>query len=188
MPVAPVHRSLPPSMRSTVTVSLSGMRLALDVHEGQGLPPQNHNGVLLREILDQVAEFSKSPKAWGGNLSWQLTTHRSNACVQGVVPLLVGGAAKSGFQARLSARTDMTEREVYAQLELWCPEIEKYLHFDKVGWRPIRPHTNPPAAPAGLRGRTLLDRQYPFLLNRRLGIPGLLQTVTLVAEPLPDAL
>ena len=35
-------------MRSTVTVSLSGMRLALDVHKSQCLPPQNHNGVVTR--------------------------------------------------------------------------------------------------------------------------------------------
>jgi hypothetical protein len=141
-----------------------------------------------REVLDRVAEFSQSRKAWGGNLSWRSTTHRSNAYVQAVIPLFIGGAAKSGFQARLSARTDMAERDVYAQLELWCPEIEKYLHFDRVEWKPIRPHSNPQTAPAGLRGRILMDRQYPFLLNRRLGIPGLLQAVTLVAKPLPDGL
>jgi hypothetical protein len=87
---------------------------------------------LEREILDRVAEFSQSRKVWGGNPSWRPAAHRSNACVQAVVPLFVGGAAKSGFQMRLSARTDMAERDVYAQLELWCPEIEKYLHFDKV--------------------------------------------------------
>jgi hypothetical protein len=94
----------------------------------------------------------------------------------------------SGLQARLCARTDLPERDVYAQLELWCPEIEKNLHFDKAEWRPLRPHTNPPSAGVRLRGLTLIDRQHRFDVNRRLGIPGLLQTVPLIGESLPEGM
>jgi hypothetical protein len=142
---------------------------------------------LEREILDRVAEFVQSPKSWAGTLSWRpAARHRSNSCLELVAPLLVGGVAKSGFQARLNARSDMAERDVHAQLELWCPEIEKYLHFERAEWRPIRPHTNPPTAPAGLRARILQDRHHPYSLNRRLGIPALLQTVTLIGKPMPE--
>jgi hypothetical protein len=82
----------------------------------------------------------------------------------------------------------MPDQELYGQLELWAPEIEKYLHFERVAVKPIRPHTNTPTAPAGLRGVTLFDRRYPFSLNRRLGIPCLLQTVPSIAQPAPPGI
>jgi hypothetical protein len=58
---------------------------------------------------------------------------------RGCAPILIGGASRSGLQVRLNARTDMPDRDVYAQFELWCPEIERYLHFERAEWRPIRP-------------------------------------------------
>jgi hypothetical protein len=144
---------------------------------------------LEREILDRVATLANSRKCWGGTLIWrQAPRHRSNTSLQLVAPLLVGGVAQSGFQARFNARADLPEGDVDAQLELWCPEIEGFLHFERLEWRPIRPHTNPQNAPAGLRGRCLADRHYPFSLNRRLGIQALLQTVTLIGRPLPNDL
>jgi hypothetical protein len=42
--------------------------------------------------------------------------------------------------------------------------------------------------PKSLRGRTLQDRYFPQRLNRKLGIQVLLQSVALIAEPLPDGL
>ena len=79
----------------------------------------------------------------------------------------------------------MPGQDVYAQLEIWCPEIERYLHFERIEWKPNRPHTNPFTAPAGLKGKQLLDRHHPFTLNRRLGIPALLQAVPLIGIDLP---
>jgi hypothetical protein len=80
----------------------------------------------------------------------------------------------------------MPDGDVYAQIELWCPEIERFLHFERAEWKPIRPHTNPFRAPKNLRGRILQDRHFPYSLNRKLGIPSLLQTVTLIGQPIPE--
>jgi hypothetical protein len=147
------------------------------------------NPNLEREILERVAEFAHASKGFGGRLSWRSAPrHRSNTCLELVAPLLVDGASRDGFQARLNARSDVPDGDVYAQLELWCPEIERYLHFERAEWRPLRRHTNPLTAPARLRGRNLEDRHFPYSLNRRLGIRALLQTVTLVGQPLPDGL
>ena len=111
------------------------------------------------------------------------------APVEYVFGVGTGGAVRSGFQARLNARSDMPNCDVHAQLESWCPEIERYLHFERAEWRPNRPHTNPQNAPAGLRGKLLHDRHHSFRLNRRLGISALLQTVPpLIGEPLPHGL
>ena len=40
----------------------------------------------------------------------------------------------------------------------------------------------------GAGGKLLQDRHHPLRLNRRLGISALLQTVTLIGEPLPPGL
>jgi hypothetical protein len=142
-----------------------------------------------RAILDRVQDYVAVDKDWGGILAWRDgPKHRSNTCLELVVPILVGGAVSSGFQARLNARSDMPQCDVHAQLESWCPEIERYLHFERAEWRPNRPHTNPQTAPAGLRGKLLHDRHHPFRVNRRLGISALLQTVALIGEPLPPSL
>jgi hypothetical protein len=142
-----------------------------------------------RAILDRVQEYAGADKTWGGSLAWRdCPSHRSNTCLELVAPILIGGASRSGFQARLNARSDMPQCDVHAQLELWCPEIERYLHFERAEWRPNRPHSNPQSAPTGLRGNLLQDRHHPLRLNRRLGISALLQTVTLIGEPLPPGL
>lgn len=144
---------------------------------------------LERDILDRVAGAVAATKTIGGLPAWSpAPSHRSNHCLELVIPLLIDGLSVSGLQARLNARADMAERDVYAQMELWCPEIERFLHFERVEWRPNRPHTNPFTAPANLRGKRLLDRHHPFRENRRLGIPGLLQTAPLIGVELPDRL
>jgi hypothetical protein len=70
-------------------------------------------------ILDRVTEVVQSPKTWGGALSWRSAPrHRSNSCLELVAAILIGGVSRSGLQVRLNARTDMPDRDVYAQLEL----------------------------------------------------------------------
>jgi hypothetical protein len=141
---------------------------------------------LERDILDRVAIATAADKAFAGSPSWHYApTHRSHHCLEMVAPLLIEGVSISGLQARLNARSDLPEMDVHAQLELWCPEIERYLHFERMEWKPNRPHTNPFTAPAGLKGKRLTDRHHSFTLNRRLGIPGLLQTVPLIGIDLP---
>jgi hypothetical protein len=143
---------------------------------------------LEQEILERIAQLSRAPKSIFRRPQWKSVRYRSPAAIELVTPLAIEGAVVSGLQARLTARSDMPDRDLYAQLENWCPQIEKYLHFDRVEWRPVRPHTNPPTSPARVRGLTLWDRRLPFSLNRRLGIPRLLQIVTLIAEPISPEL
>jgi hypothetical protein len=143
---------------------------------------------LENELLERVAQISNASKALAGGAGWRPVRNRTPTAIELVNPISIEGAVHSGLQARLTARSDMPDSDVYAQLEVWCPEIEKYLHFDRAEWRPIRPHTNPPNSPSGLRGLCLQDRMLPFSLNRRLGINALLQTVTLMGQPLPEDL
>jgi hypothetical protein len=144
---------------------------------------------LEREILDRVAAVIVANKSWAAPPAWRLApNHRSNHCLEIVAPLLLQGVVRSGFQARLNARADLPEREVYGQLELWCPEIERFLHFERVEWRPMKPHTNPMHSPAGLRGIKLTNRHHSFQLNRRAGLPGLLQTTQLTGVDLPGSI
>ena len=89
------------------------------------------------------------------------------------------------MQARISCRSDMAERDVHAQLQIYVPALSSYAHVQRVEWRPNGPHTNGGNAPANLRFKKFYDRWYDFGLNRRLGIAGLRQTGPMIAQALP---
>jgi hypothetical protein len=136
--------------------------------------------------LDDIAELLAQPKELIADRPiWERRARVGFDSLEFAVPLAIGGVIPHGLQARISCRSDMSDCDVHAQIQVWVPALAAYAHILRVEWRPNNPHTNPATAPASLRFKTFRDRWYDFGLNRRLGVPGLRQTCTMIAQPIP---
>lgn len=140
-------------------------------------------------ILEQLADILSADKhILLDGVFWVRRARTGFDALELTAPVAIGGVVRDGLQARISCRSDMPERDVHAQLQVYVPPIGRYAHVQRVEWRPNALHTNAANAPASLRFKSFHDRWYDFALNRRLGMPGLQQTVTMIARPLPEGL
>lgn len=137
-------------------------------------------------ILNRIAEILPQEKELLlEGVIWERRARRGFDALELTAPIAIGGVIRDGLQARLSCRSDMPNRDIHAQLQVYVSELNLYAHVQRVEWRPNAPHTNRGNAPAKLRFKEFFDRKYDFGMNRRLGIAGLRQTAPMIAEPLP---
>jgi hypothetical protein len=138
------------------------------------------------KILDRISDTLRQDKELLlEGVSWIRRARTGFDALELTAPIALGGVIRDGLQARISCRSDMPERDVHAQLQVYVAALNVYAHVQRVEWRPNAPHTNGGNAPAKLRFKTYYDRWYDFGLNRRLGITGLRQTAPMIAQPLP---
>jgi hypothetical protein len=138
-------------------------------------------------ILDEIADMLRQNKEMLlEGVSWTRHARTSFYALELTAPVAIQGVLRDGLQARISCRSDLPECDVHAQLQVYVPALRGYANVQRVEWRPNRPHTNDANAPVGLRFETFHDRWYDFGLNRRLGIKGLRQTGTMIAQALPQ--
>ena len=137
------------------------------------------------DILQRFDHAALARKTWRGAGDWRAQPSPGGPTrLTRVLSLDVAGVAPNGLQARFVCREDLPEQDVYAHLEMHIPEVPCFGHFQRVSWRPLRSHTNGAKVLGLHRLKTIRDRQETFPANRHLGIRGLRQTVTTVAEPL----
>jgi hypothetical protein len=137
-------------------------------------------------ILDRIADILHQDKdLLLEKVSWQRRARTGFEALELTAPMAIDGVIRDGLQARISCRSDMAERDVHAQLQVYVPALSAYAHVQRVEWRPNAPHTNSGNAPAKLRFKIFYDRWYDFGLNRRLGVAGLRQTGPMIAQTLP---
>jgi hypothetical protein len=138
----------------------------------------------VEQLLNEIAEIlAKEKDLQVDGVSWVKRPRAGFHQLEFVAPIEIGGVNLSGLQARISCRSDLPEADVYAQLELYVPMLGAYAHVQRTEWRPNAPHTNSGNAPSHLRFRTLGTRWHEFGVNRRLGLAGLRQTTTTIAQP-----
>jgi hypothetical protein len=142
------------------------------------------------QILDQIAELIRADKdLLLDGADWRRTPRAGGFdALEFLAPIAISGVIINGLQARVSCRSDLTEKDVHAQLQLYIPAISAFAHLQRVEWRPNARHTNTASAPAALRFKTFSDRWYDFGLNRRLGVAGLRQTCTMIAQEPPRSI
>lgn len=141
----------------------------------------------VNRILDQIADLLAQDKdLLSENVSWAKRTRAGFDQLEFTAPIAVGGVIRDGLQARITCRSDLPDEDVHAQLQVYVPVLAGYAHVQRVDWRPTAPHTNNAQAPSKLRFKTLKTRRYDFGVNRRLGIAGLRQTTTMIAQECPN--
>ena len=107
------------------------------------------------EILARFDRAAAAEKAWTGKGNWRSVELAGGTTqLTRVIGLSIAGVVVAGLQARLVCRAELPEMDLYAHLEMHIPEVSCYGHFQRVSWRPLRPHTNSANAPSHLRLRT----------------------------------
>jgi hypothetical protein len=138
-------------------------------------------------ILDGIADLlGRQKELLSDGLKWERRVRAGRfAALELAAPLAIDGVIRDGLQIRLSCRSNLVEQDIHAQLQVYVPSLGSNAHVLRVEWRPVAAHTNNGAAPAKLQFKKFADRWYEFGLNRRLGVAGLQQRVTMIAQPLP---
>lgn len=149
-----------------------------------------YSAAVMAEIdreLDAIAEMLKQKKdLLSEGVDWRKRDRAGRfQALELVAPIAINGVIRHGLSARISCRSDVSEADVHAQLQVHVPLLGTDAHICRVEWRPASSHTNPATAPAGHRFKSLKDRWYDFGVNRRLGIGALRQTVPMCAQELP---
>jgi hypothetical protein len=137
-------------------------------------------------ILDRIAEILRQDKEMLlDRVCWTRRARVGFDTLELTAPVAIEGVLRDRLQSRISCRSDLPDSDVHAQLQLYVPALSGYAHVQRVEWRPNGSHTNGGKAQASLRFKTFQDRWYEFGVNRRLGIVGLRQTGTMIAQALP---
>jgi hypothetical protein len=137
-------------------------------------------------LLNEIAVLlAKEKELQLDRVSWVKRPRAGFHQLEFIAPIAVDDVILNGLQARLCCRSDLPEADVYAQLELYIPLLGAYVHLQRIEWQPNAPHTNNGNAPSHLRFKKLETRWHEFGVNRRLGLAGLRQTTTTIAQPLP---
>ena len=90
-------------------------------------------------------------------VSWTRHGRAGFNALEFAAPIATGGVIRDGLQARISCRSDMAQRDVHAQLQVYVPALNAYAHVQRVEWRPNRRHTNSGNAPAKLKFKEFTD-------------------------------
>ncbi len=137
-------------------------------------------------IYDRLRFIAEAKKAFDSKPRWEPTPHRSSQRLTLVVALRLNGVLRGGVSIRLRTPIDAWEENVYGQIEVRLPGMNRLLRLNPVEWRPRRYHDNPSTAPAVHRNQRLWDRYHPFDLNAAHGMQGFDQSGGGIAVPLPS--
>ncbi|HMA74991.1 MAG TPA: hypothetical protein VKP67_26385 [Xanthobacteraceae bacterium] len=109
-------------------------------------------------ILDAIADMLRQEKELlVERVSWTRHGRAGFNALEFAAPIATGGVIRDGLQARISCRSDMAQRDVHAQLQVYVPALNAYAHVQRVEWRPNRRHTNSGNAPAKLKFKEFTD-------------------------------
>jgi hypothetical protein len=110
-------------------------------------------------ILDRIADILRQDKELLlEGVSWMRRARTGFDSLELTAPIAIEGVIRDGLQARISCRSDMAERDIHAQLQVYVAAISHYAHVQRVEWRPNAPHTNGGSAPTRLRFKKFYDR------------------------------
>lgn len=140
-----------------------------------------------RAVLDRLAEIHAAEKSFDATPVWEQYDQRSTVRLRLVAPIRVNGRLGGGVSLRIHTPATSWESDVYGQIEVPKPTKGSW-RLDPVEWRPLKPHTNGPDAPASHRLKNLTDRIHPFPVNRRYGLKVFEQGSVGVAEDFPRAI
>lgn len=139
----------------------------------------------LLEHLDNVNSASKSIDAMS---DWYMVLNRPTGRLEWQAALKLNGVLGGGVSARFATPVDAWDADIYGQLEVKMAFLPRSVRVNPVEWRPKRPHTNPPNAPAGLALETFFSRWHPYEINRDQDVNVFLQAAVGIADALPDGI
>ena len=137
-------------------------------------------------IVERLRFISEARKAFDSKPKWELTPYRASQRLVMIVALKLNGVLKGGVSLRLRTPVNSWEEDVYGQLEVKLPGMNRALRLNPVEWRPKRYHDNPSSGPQAHRNERLWDRWHPFELNVMHGMQGFDQSGGGIAVPLPS--
>ena len=141
--------------------------------------------MIAQPIYDRLRFIAEAKKAFDSTPKWEPITHRASQRLVMVVALRLNGVLRGGVSLRLRTPIAAWDEDVYGQIEVRLPGMNRPLRLNPIEWRPRRYHDNPASSPPAHRNQRLWDRWHPFDLNALHGMQGFDQSGGGIAVPLP---
>lgn len=140
------------------------------------------------QILEFLETVSRAEKSFDSLPAWEEYKDRTSGKLRYATAIQLNGVLGGGISIRITTPKETWEEDVYGQIEVRPARMKRSLRVDPIEWRPLRPHTNSPAAPPPHSFQQYSDRWHPFDLNKPFGIGVFNQSDKGVAVPFPRAI